>query len=248
MTDQSTSHSPDINAAGLTGTAPDALRYDGHDDDPAEVAGMLRAIMPASAKVLDIGCGTGSVTLIANRGKNNRVLAIEPDPERAAVAASRDIDVRCGLVDDAFLRANGPFDVIMLSDVLEHLAAPTDMLATIRAALSPDGAALISVPNVAHWSVRLNLLFGRFDYADVGIMDATHLRWFTARTIRELFERNGFRLEAFGMTAGATLPVYARAPFRWVPARLRAGSIRLLTRLLPNLFGCQFVLRARRIG
>jgi 2-polyprenyl-3-methyl-5-hydroxy-6-metoxy-1,4-benzoquinol methylase len=161
MATDTTPLSPDTHAAGFRGVAPDALRYDGHTDDPAEVAGILHTLMPAGIKVLDIGCGTGSVALIANRGKGNQVVAVEPDPARAAVAAKRGLDVTCGFLDADFVARHGPFDIVMMSDVMEHLAAPADMVSLVRAGLTENGAMLVSVPNVAHWSVRLGLMFGR---------------------------------------------------------------------------------------
>lgn len=185
---------PDSHGAGLTGTGLDPLRYDGQSDHPAEVAGMIHTLMPAGVRVLDVGCGTGSVTLIANRGRGNTVRAIEPDPDRAATARARGIDVHNGVLDDAYLADRGRFDVVMSSDVLEHLAAPADLLRRFVAAARPGGLVILSVPNVAHWTVRWNLLFGRFDYEPVGIMDATHLRWFTEHLSMPLLRWLGRRL------------------------------------------------------
>jgi hypothetical protein len=77
-------------------------------------------------------------------------------------------------------------------------------------AIKPNGIVLISVPNVTHWSIRLNLLMGRFDYEPIGIMDATHLRWFTAKTIRSLVEFNDLHIIEMRQTAGMSLPIYSR--------------------------------------
>ena len=76
--------SPDTHAIGIIDAPPDALRYDWSNDDPTEVAGLLRALMPRRSRVLDIGCGSGAVTLIANRDKDNEVWGVEPDPTRSA--------------------------------------------------------------------------------------------------------------------------------------------------------------------
>jgi methionine biosynthesis protein MetW len=222
----------------------DALRYDGHSDHPQEVAGMLHAFMPSRVRVLDVGCGTGSVTLIANRKRDNTVIGIEPDNQRADVARARGLTVYTGFLDETFLAGHGPFDVVMASDVLEHTASPAELLKLMALAIKPDGIVLASVPNVAHWSVRLNLLMGRFDYEPVGIMDATHLRWFTARTISSLFEQSGLQVIEMRQTAGTTLPVYGRGVLRWIP-RGKAPAIRGLTRAFPLLFGVQHVVKAR---
>ncbi len=238
--------SPDNNATGFVGKVT-AERYDGHTDDPWEVAGMLRAWMPVGCRVLDIGCGTGGATAIINEGKGNDVVCIEPDTERAARARARRLVVHSVAFDEAFIAATGRFDVIVLSDVLEHLPNPSAMLATIHAALVPRGLLLLSVPNVAHWSVRLPLLFGNFEYAPSGIRDATHLRWFTSHSIRRLMLANGFEVCKFAETAGQHLPEYHRSPWCWLSYRVRHKIAKVGTRWMPGLFGCQHVLMCRQV-
>jgi SAM-dependent methyltransferase len=237
--------SPDLAAQGFLAASPDALRYDGGIDDPDEVAGVMRAYMPAGVRILDVGCGTGSITTVANLGKGNEIVGVEPDPDRAALARSRGMDVECGLLDEAFLKRRGPFDVVMFADVLEHLPDPTVLLRLAISGLKPGGLILISVPNVAHWTVRAKLLFGRFDYADTGIMDATHVRWFYDRSIRALVESAGLEVLAMRQTAGADLPVYSRPPFKWLPDGIRRPLIKASMRLAPKLVGCQHVLKTR---
>jgi methionine biosynthesis protein MetW len=238
--------SPDAHAAGLVSASLGALRYDGHTDDVHEVAGMLHTLMPSGVRVLDVGCGTGSVTLIANRTKNNEVLGIEPDEQRAARSRSRGIDTVCGELDDMFLANHGLFDVVVFADVLEHLPSPAGVLTRAISVLKPGGFVLISVPNVAHWTVRLKLLRGRFDYTETGILDATHLRWFTAKSIRSLCTEVGLDVRSMQQTAGTGLAEYWQTlPWRVIPGRLRRRLIQLLTRLFPLLFGCQHVVLAQ---
>lgn len=237
--------SPDRHALGILHKNVDPLRYDRLTEDPDEVAGILRSYMPSGAHVLDVGCGTGSVTLIVNRGKNNKLFGIEPDQARAALARSRGIDVFCGQLTEEYLSKHDKFDVILLADVLEHVAEPSALLRLAASGLRPGGLALISVPNVVHWTVRLDIMCGRFEYTEVGIRDATHLRWFTAKTIRELVRREGFDILAIRQTAGADLPEYrSRRPWKWLPHKYRRTMVRNLTRTMPLLFGCQHVLKA----
>ena len=240
------SWTPDHNAAGLAKADLDPLRYEGHTDDPCEVAGIIQRLLPSKVRILDIGCGTGSLTLIANRDKDNDVVGLEPDAERAAAAADRGLSVVNSELTADFLTEHGPFDAIILADVIEHLPSPTAMVALAASGLKPNGLLFVSVPTVAHWSVRLNLLFGRFDYEEVGIMDATHLRWFTRRTLQEFLEHCGLEVVAMTQSAGVTLPIYYRSVFRLIPQRLREFAIRGLARLLPTLFGCQHVVMARK--
>ena len=246
MSNAQVANSPDVNAAGLLEKPLDPLRYDYHTDDPNEIAGVLHALMPEDARVLDVGCGTGSVAVIANRDKRNRVFGIEPDAARAAVANSRGIDTKCGYLDREFIAEKGPFDVIVFSDVLEHLQAPEEMLSLAAAGLKPDGIFLVSVPNVAHWSVRLNLLAGRFEYADVGICDATHLRWFTRKSILALFPSPTYEILDVRYTAGVSLSVYHSRYMRLIPFPLRRASIRYSAKAFPTVFACQFVVKVRK--
>ncbi|HEX2853338.1 MAG TPA: class I SAM-dependent methyltransferase [Opitutaceae bacterium] len=238
---------PDAHGAGLAARPLDALRYDGHTDDPLECAGILRAFMPANAKVLDVGCGTGSVSLIANRDKNNAVFGIEPDADRTAVARSRGLDVTCGYLSTGYLEEHGPFDVVMFADVLEHLASPAEMLALARSGLKPGGLILISVPNAVHWIMRWQILFGRFEYADCGIRDATHLRWFTRSSMTHLLDYAGFETVEVRYSAGAGCPEYFQwRPWRWAKISLRSRFVRLMARWFPSLFGCQLLIKARK--
>jgi methionine biosynthesis protein MetW len=237
---------PDQHGEGLLQTAIDPLRYDGHTDDPGEVAGILRRCMPSNVKVLDVGCGTGSVTQIVNRDKNNDVYGIEPDAARASIASSRGIRASREYLTKEFFDVNGTFDVVVFADVLEHLASPAELLSLAASGLRPNGCILISVPNVAHWSVRLALLLGRFNYAPTGIMDSTHLRWFTERTIISLCRSCELQIKSISQTAGADLPVYGRKPFAWLPGQLKRRIVRGGTRMFPRLIGCQHIVVATK--
>ena len=90
----------------------------------------------------------------------------------------------------------GPYDVLLFGDTLEHLPDPAAVLRRLRTKLRPGGALIISVPNIANWFVRISLLAGRFNYADRGIMDRTHLRFFTVRTVAEMLADAGFEVES----------------------------------------------------
>ncbi len=223
----------------------DPLRYDGHVDAPQEVARMLAELVPMGSRVLDVGCGTGSVSRIIADTRGAQIIGIEPDSCRAAAARARGLEVHEQLFTAAILQELKPFDVIVFADVLEHVADPSSFLQLAHRALLPGGRVIASVPNVAHWSVRVDLLRGRFDYQPFGIRDATHLRWFTAESVKELFESNSLRVVSLRHTAGVTLPEYeARRPWRWLPRRGRNSLIRALARRFPLLFGCQHIVHA----
>jgi hypothetical protein len=136
---------------------------------------------------------------------------------------------------------------IVLADVLEHLRSPARALGLVRSSLADDGHVFISVPNIANITVRLGLLFGIFEYRDRGILDHTHLRFYTLRTIRREVEKAGFRIEEIG---GSSVPIRLIAG-RFTPEFvLRVGERLLtwLTRAWRGLFAYQVILVAVKAG
>ena len=136
-------------------------------------------------------------------------------------------------------------DAIVLADVLEHLRSPADALALVRRSLADDGRLFVSVPNIANITVRLGLLFGVFEYRDRGILDHTHLRFYTKRTIRREVERAGFRiLETGGSSVPIRLIIGAFTP----EPLLRLGELVLtwMTRVWRGLFAYQIILVAEK--
>ncbi|HVG24622.1 MAG TPA: class I SAM-dependent methyltransferase [Thermoanaerobaculia bacterium] len=134
-------------------------------------------------------------------------------------------------------------DAIVLADVLEHLRGPDRALRLVREALADAGHVFISVPNIANITVRMGLLFGIFEYRDRGILDHTHLRFYTVRTIRREVERAGFRIEE---VRGSSVPIRLIAG-RFTPEfLLRTGEriLTWLTRLWRGLFAYQVILVA----
>lgn len=92
------------------------------------------------------------------------------------------------------------FDFIIFADVLEHLRFPLHTLVNFRKYLKKDGKIFISVPNIANYRVRMNLLIGRFDYTEIGILDKTHIRFFTKKTIKQIINDAGLKMEKIDIT------------------------------------------------
>jgi len=149
--------------------------------------------------VLEVGPATGYVTE-ALKERGCRVVAIEIDPVAAELAAGFCERMLIGDIEtldlDRLLKGE-LFDVIMFGDVLEHLVDPGRVLHDVGRFLKPSGRLVVSVPNVAHGSIRLGLLNGRFDYVDTGLLDRTHLRFFTKDSFEALLRTAGFEIEEF---------------------------------------------------
>jgi 2-polyprenyl-3-methyl-5-hydroxy-6-metoxy-1,4-benzoquinol methylase len=130
---------------------------------------------------------------------------------------------------------DGPYQVLLFGDTLEHLPDPVAVLRRLREHIRPDGALVISVPNVANWSVRLRLLAGHFDYADRGILDRTHLRFYTRKTLAAMLREGGYEPERMA----ASVPV----PF--VRDERVARLAHRIGQTWPSLLGFSFVVTAR---
>lgn len=136
------------------------------------------------------------------------------------------------------------FDVVVCADVLEHLPDPAAVLDRVRGWIAPGGRLFVSLPNVANVAVRLSLLAGRFEYAEAGILDRTHLRFFTRRSALRLVESAGFRIRRVRPTpipAELAFPLLRRAPLRGLSRAAFAAA----ARLWPTLFGYQFLIESQ---
>jgi 2-polyprenyl-3-methyl-5-hydroxy-6-metoxy-1,4-benzoquinol methylase len=196
--------------------------------------------------VLDVGCGEGFMaSKIAAQG--NRVFGVDvlPKPQCADVFDQYiSASLHHGFGDALEQFGARRFDKILLMDVIEHLIEPEKLLRDCRALLKPTGELLVSVPNIANVTVRLALALGRFNYAERGILDKTHLRFFTRKTARRILGETGFEVVKEKMTVmplELVLGLSSRNPVM----RLITGALAFLTRLLPGLLGYQTVLVAR---
>ena len=147
-------------------------------------------------RVLELGCSTGFIgRLMAAQGC--RVDGVELDDEAASIARPYYGHIHVGSLDDESLlgRIAGPYDAVICTEVLEHLSRPEGVLRACRRWLKDGGFALISVPNVAHWTTRWRLLTGRWTYQESGILDHTHLRFYTYWSAKDFVVAAGYRDE-----------------------------------------------------
>lgn len=154
----------------------------------------------ATSSILEIGCGSGDTGALALAGgKAGRYVGVELFESAAAVARRRLSEVIVGDVEHLSLPFEpGSFDAVILSEVLEHLVDPWLVMRRLAPFVRRGGMVLASSPNVAHWRVIRELLRGRFELADQGVFDRTHMRWFTPQTFRAMFEGAGFAVDEVG--------------------------------------------------
>jgi SAM-dependent methyltransferase len=152
-------------------------------------------LVPAGTTVLEIGPSSGYMTRALTE-QGCTVDAIELNPRDAEQAAPFCRKIVVGSAEDpgCYAGLNGPYRAALMADVLEHLRSPETALREVRKRLSPDGLAIVSLPNIAYWKMRWDLLRGNFEYKDWGLLDRTHLRFYTRKTAEELFASEGFRL------------------------------------------------------
>lgn len=145
--------------------------------------------------VLDVGCATGKLLEKLRDQKGCHTVGIEMDGALADQARLRCHQLVVGNIETLDLPFQAEvFDVIVFADVLEHLQNPEAVLKRLGTYVKKGGYFAISIPNIAFITVRLNLLFGRFDYAAYGVMDRGHLRFFTLKTAKKLVTDSGFQI------------------------------------------------------
>ncbi|MFI5455270.1 MAG: glycosyltransferase [Isosphaerales bacterium] len=180
----------------------------------------VMALIPETAgAILDIGCGAGRLGEALKARQQAEVVGIELDESAAAVARQRLDQVFRGDVERLDLTlAPGRFDAIVCGDVIEHLREPDRLMRQARQWLSPEGCLIASIPNVRHHTVVRSLLEGNWTYESAGLLDRTHLRFFTRREIEKLFFRAGFAIDEMRSVIG---------PGDGEAMRGRSGPVRL---------------------
>jgi 2-polyprenyl-3-methyl-5-hydroxy-6-metoxy-1,4-benzoquinol methylase len=181
-----------------------------YDTDRAE---MLRYVPTRVHRVLDVGCDTGRFGAMMNTGHNDaRLWGIDTQPN---VDTDRSVyeEIWVGSYPED-LPAGPTFDCIVFNDVLEHLVDPWAALRATLGRLTPRGVVVASIPNVRNASVVVALAVrGRWDYQPTGILDRTHLRFFTRATMIDLFESTGFQvdtIQGINMPAKGKMAALAR--------------------------------------
>jgi 2-polyprenyl-3-methyl-5-hydroxy-6-metoxy-1,4-benzoquinol methylase len=200
-------------------------------------------------QLLDVGCGAGDNALLLKKKRSAcKVYGITHSTTEAQIAGQH--MVRCWVFDleedlPADL-ASHTFDAIVFSHVLEHLRAPAEVVARFSRLLRARGQVLIAVPNILSWRMRLQFLMGNFTYESSGVLDDTHLRFFTYFTADQYLFALSPDLEVTCKTASGSVPLWWLRryvfPQAWCEAIDRWGC-----RLWPNLFGGQILISAVKL-
>jgi O-antigen biosynthesis protein len=206
----------------------------------------LARLTQNSPAVLDVGCAVGYIGEFLRRSRPAPWLAgIEIDARAAEQARPHYDQVIVGSIDDpaVWSQLHQKVDAMIFGDVLEHTADPIVVLRLARPKLSDDGKIVVSIPNIGYLKVRLRILLGNFDYEDWGIMDRTHLRFFTLKTAQEMLRQAGFSIVHREGVHGYPLPEGLN-PAAQLWARSKRQLRGWLTGLRPTVFAYQFILVA----
>lgn len=192
----------------------------------------------SESKVLDVGCSTGVMGKYLINNMNCIVYGIDwnevelLEAQKNGYKNTDKLDLNSNKIEDFFLtyhKNNGQFDVIVLGDILEHLMEPAKLLRNIKQLIKSDGYIICSIPNIAFIYYRIQLMLGKWEYKKYGVMDETHLRFFTKKTIIELFEK-------------ADLSIIEITPNnQFYPL----NYLKLLAKIFPGLFSYQFLVLAK---
>jgi methionine biosynthesis protein MetW len=224
---------------------PRGTTYEGSRDDHSSQGRLLTwARSHPPGRALDLGCGDGTLAE-ALREAGHHVTGVDLSGDPAAKArVDRYVvaDLDEGLPAEV-TRDGAVFDVVVAADVIEHVRRPEQLLTEIHDVLGPGGRLLLSVPNFGHWYVRVRVASGRFDYDRRGILDRTHLRFFTLRSLERLLHDTGWHVVRSDAT-GLPFHVADRGGGGGLSARLASALGRVdqaSVRARRTLFGYQLL-------
>jgi 2-polyprenyl-3-methyl-5-hydroxy-6-metoxy-1,4-benzoquinol methylase len=156
---------------------------------------LIKFVEGSNNRILEVGCGSGNTgQALKKEGKAKEVIGVEIESEIAKEAGNKLDQVISGDIEVIDLPFEKEFfDYIIVADVLEHLRDPWETLINLKYYLKERGYVIASIPNIRNWRILRDLIFrGKWEYTKAGILDNTHLRFFTKKSIIELFKKNGY--------------------------------------------------------
>lgn len=193
----------------------------------------------SNSKILELGCCTG---YISKRLKDKGCKVWGADKSKVFLIKAKEYCEEVYRVDldnisQLKVISKRDFDYILLMDVLEHLRNPKDLLRYIKINFKVKKNIIISIPNIANISVRIDLLFGKFEYTEVGLLDKTHIKFFTLDSAREMLISSGLKIDLIDYSSNLGLVNLLGRVLKHIPIKVQY----LFTRISPRLLAGQFV-------
>ncbi len=193
-------------------------------------------LVPQGSKVLEIGVGSGRLANLLSMKKKCCVYCVEKEPAMASIARNKCVEMlNMDIEADDLPYGTGFFDCIVLGNVLEHMKEPPQILANLKKYLSDGGFLIYSVPNIVNWHSRATIFLGKFDYAESGIFDRTHLRFYNLNSAKKLAEGAGYKIVYIDVTPSIYF-FKEKLNFLWYA----------VAKLRMNLFADEFIIQARK--
>lgn len=209
------------------------IKFDPEKLHPYNIDRQSVNLVPTGSKVLEIGCATGFMGEYLIKKKKCIVTGVEMRLEEAKIAQAKLSQVVVGNIEypEIQKKIDKDFDVVLASALVQHLVTPQDSLRVWKKFLKKDGVLIITCSNIVHWTTRLQILRGKFEYQEYGLLDNTHLKFFTPQTFKALVESADYIIEHFSIDAvGGGKPKISR----------------FLSHFFPGLFTYQMVIKARK--
>ena len=193
--------------------------------------------------ILDVGCNRGQLLKALDDWKGE-IWGIDKNEEVLNVVKDKYSKVILMDVCREGFHHQKKFDAIVFGDILEHTEEPEKVVKNFLPNLAKNGIVIISVPNVANWIIRLLLLVGKFDYTSSGILDGTHLKFFTLNSAKKMLDRCGLKIERIKATP-VPLPLVIKSTDLGRPLFLLHVLNYTITKLRKSFFGYQFIIKCR---
>jgi len=222
-------------------------RYNPQALEILNIDSLSTSLVPRNSQVLELGCSTGYLGEFLEKSLGCKVTGVEIDKKFAQVANGRITKVIVGDLENNKIQIKilqePKFDVIFASAILEHLKQPEKVLKNLMKSLKKDGIIIITLPNVAYWRTRLELLMGRFNYTESGILDKGHLRFFTVKSAIQFIESDcNLKIDKLDFEF-PLFPIIHRI-FKLIPFVGNQLQFKFY-RKFPNFFAYQMVFKAR---
>jgi 2-polyprenyl-3-methyl-5-hydroxy-6-metoxy-1,4-benzoquinol methylase len=218
------------------------MKYTTYNPRPYEIHHLALTKVGVEKRVLELGCATGYITKIL---KKNNCFVTAVDANSEAILQTKQIAdevIQADLNEPQSLNIKKKYSVVLLMDVIEHLINREELLQNIKKWLGPDGVLILSTPNIAHIRVRLNLLRGKFTYTEIGIMDSTHVHFYTKDTLLTELNKTGFSIkECIGSADLGQIPLFGRW-LRHIPKHIQF----MIVSLFPTLLAVQWLVIAEK--